>query len=338
MYKDSYNGTQLYSGTTTSTSITFTPNKNTLYASIPNNTSAKCVYSVIYGSVVRTTNQYTYTINANECKPIFSDFDYSTNLSNLTGNNDTIINGKTTTTITVSVDDKATPQYSSSITKYSIQIGSMASQTVAYSSTSDVSKSIPDCNSTIIKVTAIDSRNLETTVTKTITNYKDYFAPSFSLTKAEREDGIEPDVFIDLGINFWNKSFGSKSNTIREIRYRVKQSNSSTWTDWTLDAFKIDLSQLVINNNEATLENYTIYSDGVSQDFTVGTTYDVQVKLIDGSSDYALSEVISNVFTLTDGKVAFSIFRDNNGEYHIGINGMPNANYTLKVHGTINNS
>jgi len=338
MYKNSYGSTELYSGTTTGTTFSFTPTASTLYASIPNNTTAKCVYSAIYGSVVRTTSQYDYSINVNQCKPTFSNFAYSTNLSNLTGNNDTIINGVTTTTITISSANKAVAKNSATISKYVVQIGSMPTVNVAYSSSSSVSANITNCNSVIVRVTAVDSRNLETTVTKQITTYKDYFAPSFSLTNAERQDGIEADSFMDLGINFWNKSFGSKQNTIREIRYRVKTSNSSTWSDWTLDAFKIDLSQLVINNNEAKLENYPIYVDGVSTDFTVGTSYDVQVKLIDGSSDYALNEVISSIFTLADGKVAFSIFKDNNGEYHIGINGMPSASYTLKVHGTINNS
>jgi len=338
MNKDNYNGTLLYSGSMSSTTIRFTPNADTLYASIPNNTNANCVYSVIYGSVVRTSSTRQYSINANVCKPIFENFEYSTNLSELTGNNDTIIDGYTTTTITISNANKAIAKNSASIAKYSIQIGNMPEKLVAYSSTSDVSTSVSNCNSTIIRVTAVDSRNLETTVSKTVSDFKDYFAPIFALTNAERENGIDENAYLDLTINFWNKSFGSKQNTIKEIRYRTKQRNSSNWSDWTSDVFKIDLSQLTIDNNEAKLENYPIHTDGVSADFTIGQTYDIQLKIIDGSNTYDFNEIISSVFELTDGQVAFSIFRDNNGEYHIGINGMPDANYTLKVHGTINNS
>jgi len=45
--------------------------------------------------------------------------------------------------------------------------------------------------------------------------------------------------------------------------------------------------------------------------------------------------MVMMMFYLSDGKVAFSILRDNDGEYHIGLNGMPDLDYTLKVHGNI---
>lgn len=338
MYQNAYNGTLLYSASSNKTSVTFTPTASTLYNSIPNTSEGNCVYSVIYGNVVRTTGQYKYSINANNSKPTFEDFQFSTNLRDLTGNNDTVINGKTTTTVTVNRANKAEPKNGASISRYVVQIGNMSPQTMSYSSTTNVSTDVHNCTSTTIKVTAIDSRNLEKSVTKTVTTFRNYFKPAFSDMDAERRDGIEADSFISFKVDFWNSSFGSKQNTIKEIRYRVKESGSSTWTDWTLDKYKIDLTQLTINNNEAILNDYDIYVDGISTDFTVGKSYDIQLKIIDGTDNYAMSEVISGIFRLADGKVAFSIFKDENGEYHIGMNGMPDKNYTLKVHGTVSNS
>lgn len=330
MYQNTTSGTELYSGTTNGQSITFTPNATTLYNSIPSATNSACVYSVIYGSSVATTSQQTYLINANECKPIFEDFNYSTNLRELTGNNDTIINGRTTTTFTIPSNKKAVGKNGASISRYVFVCGS-SNPIMANYSNDDVTAQITNCDSDIIKVTAIDSRNLETTVTKTITNFKNYFNPTFLSMSAEREDGVEEDVFLDMKMQFWNYNFGYRRNSILYLKYRVKESSSSTYSNW----FEINTSLLNIDNEEATLTNARIYKDGISQGFTIGTQYDLQLQVIDGNGQIELNEVVSDTFTLIDGKVAFSILKDSNGEYHIGINGMPDLNNTMKVYGTI---
>lgn len=326
MYKTSTSGTQLYSGSTSSTSFTFTPSASTLYASIPNDTSAKCVYSVIYGSVVKTTGQYTYSINANNCKPTFSNFTYSTDLDNLTGDHDTVINGKTNTTVTISSSNKAVGKNSATILRYSLECGN-SKVLVTYSS-SDVSGLLQNCNSDIIRVTAIDSRGLETTVTKTVTNFKNYFEPTFASTVVERKDGIEDVVYLDTEFNFWNYNFGNSNNTIQTLKYRSKEKSQSEYGSW----YNINIESLTINNEKATLTDYLIYIDGVSEGFTVGVSYDIQLQVSD-----KLSTKESSAFTLVDGTVALSILKDSNGDYHIGINGMPDLNKTLKVHGTISN-
>ena len=327
MYKTNTSGTQLYSGSTSSTSFTFTPTASTLYASIPNDTYAKCVYSVIYGSVVKTTGQYTYTINANNCKPTFNDFEYSTNYDDLTGDTETIINGKTNTTITISSANKAVGKNSATILRYSLECGS-SKNLITYSD-SDVSGLLQNCNSDIIRVTAIDSRGLETTVTKTVPNFKNYYIPTFASTSVERKDGIEDIVNLDAEMNFWNYSFGDENNAIVSLKYRSKEKSASEYGEW----YNVRLESLVIDREKVNIVDYLIYTDGIDDGFTVGVAYDVQLEITD-----KLSSSVSNAFTLVDGTVALSILKDSNGDYHIGINGMPDLNKTLKVHGTIENS
>ena len=327
MYKTNTSGTQLYSGSTSSTSFTFTPTASTLYASIPNDTYAKCVYSVIYGSVVKTTGQYTYTINANNCKPTFNDFEYSTNYDDLTGDTETIINGKTNTTITISSANKAVGKNSATILRYSLECGS-SKNLITYSD-SDVSGLLQNCNSDIIRVTAIDSRGLETTVTKTVPNFKNYYIPTFASTSVERKDGIEDIVNLDAEMNFWNYSFGDENNAIVSLKYRSKEKSASEYGEW----YNVRLESLVIDKEKVNIVDYLIYTDGIDDGFTVGVAYDVQLEITD-----KLSSSVSNAFTLVDGTVALSILKDSNGDYHIGINGMPDLNKTLKVHGTIENS
>ena len=327
MYKTNTSGTQLYSGSTSSTAITFTPTASTLYASIPNDTSAKCVYSVIYGSSTKTTGQYTYTINVNNCKPTFNNFEYSTNYDDLTGDTETIINGKTNTTITISSANKAVGKNSATILRYSLECGT-SKNLITYSA-SDVSGLLQNCNSDIIRVTAIDSRGLETTVTKTVPNFKNYYIPTFASTSVERKDGIDEIVNLDAEMNFWNYSFGDENNAIVSLKYRSKEKSASEYGEW----YNVRLESLVIDREKVNIVDYLIYTDGISEGFTVGTAYDVQLEITD-----KLSSSVSNAFTLVDGTVALSILKDSNGDYHIGINGMPDLNKTLKVHGTIENS
>ena len=328
------NGTQNGGDTITGTTIDgYTNNEwlNWWYSTIPNTTSGKYQVKVVYGNITRTRNNgNTYTINANECKPIFSDFEFSTDLSELTGNNNTIINNKTNTTILISSTNKAIGKNSATIQRYSVQCGTMSPKLANYSD-SDISVILNNCNSDILKVTAIDSRGLETTITKTVPNFKNYYVPTFMSFNVDRKDGIDEIVYLDLKLQFWNYNFGVANNTIQKLKYKIKESSSSEWSEW----FTINPSYLNINDEQATLSDYLVYSDGISRGFTVGTTYNFQLQVIDGYNNNDLSTVESSIFNLVDGQVAFSVLKDNNGQYHIGINGMPDTNITLKVHGTI---
>lgn len=329
------NGTENGGDTITGTTIDGYSNsnwQNWWYSTIPNATSGKYQVKVVYGNIIRTRNAgNTYSINANNCKPTFSNFEYSTDLSEITGNNNTIINGKTNTTVTISSTNKAVGKYSATIQRYSVQCGTQTAKLVNYSSDSDVSVILNNCNSDILKVTAIDSRNLETTVTITVTNFKNYFVPTFMSFNVDRENGIDTTAYLDLKLQFWNYNFGITNNTIKQINYRVKQQGTDTWSNW----FPTNQASWTIDKEQLTINNLIVFLDGISQGFTVGTTYNFQLQAIDGSTSDELSTVESSIFNLIDGKVAFSVLKDNNGEYHIGINGMPDINKTLKVHGTI---
>lgn len=332
----SSNGTQIFYGTTTGTVLTGfndSSSTNIQYSTIPNSTSGRYKVVVYYDSVVMTTDLgNTYSINVNECKPIFTNFEYSTNLSELTGDNATVINERTVLTFIINPLNKAIGKNGATIQRYSFECGNQL--VLANYSNGEVRGTIANCASDIIKATAIDSRGLETTISKTVTNFKNYFPPTFMSFNVNRENGIDSIAYLNLKLQFWNYNFGLKDNKIKLLNYRIKQQCISEWSEW----YSINLNKLSINKEQVVLQDYLIYIDGVSQGFTVGVTYNIQLKVIDGSNNYNLSTVESSVFDLSDGKVAFSVLKDSNGEYHIGINGMPDINYTLKVHGTISNS
>jgi len=262
--------------------------------------------------------------------PTFTDFEYSTDLQEMTGNNETVVNGMTKITFTITPSNKAVANKGASILRYSFVCGSQS--VLANYSDDKITVTLQNCTTNIIKITAIDSRGFETTVTKTIPYFRTYFAPSFISMSAERESGVEETTYLNMRLTFWNYSFGVKNNSIKSIKYRFKETGSSSdWSEWYL----INTNKLTINKEEATLTDISIYLDGLSQGFTIGKAYDLQLSVSDGYDDYILNTIESNVFYLSDGKVAFSILRDNDGEYHIGLNGMPDLDYTLKVHGNI---
>ena len=326
------NGTQLaYTWSTSGTSLKILDGSTTqsqLYATIPNKTSATYQVKVTYSGNVNTrTNNNTYTINVNDCKPTFSDFTYSTNYSGLTGNNATIINSKTTTTFTIPAANKATPKNGATITKYRLECGTQTKD-VTYSSSASVSDTISNCANQIIKVSAIDSRGLETTVSKTVTNFIGYSKPSFRDITTNRNDGVETTTKLNFRVNYWNGNFGSVSNTITSVQYRSKLTTASTYGSYT----SIPVSNLVLSNGIARLSDYLIHANGSSGGFEIGKAYNVEVKITDGNGSTSL-ETITTTSNITDGNVAFSTYQDSNGKYHSGFNGMPNASYTNIING-----
>ena len=326
------NGTQLaYTWSTNSTSLKILDGSTTqsqLYATIPNKTSATYQVKVTYSGNVNTrTNNNTYTINVNDCKPIFNEFSYSTNYSGLTGNTDTIINNETTTLFRIETSNKAVAKNSATITKYRLECGSQ-NLDLDFSDVSTVSGSIVGCNNQIIKVSAIDSRGLETSVSKTVANFVNYSAPSFRSINTDRNDGVETTTKLNFSINYWNGNFGATNNTITSVEYRSKLTTATDYNSYT----SIPISNLVLSNGVATLEDYLIHANGTSGGFEIGKAYNVEVKITDGSSSRTL-ETITKTSNVTDGNVAFSTYQDSNGKYHIGINGMPNASYTNIING-----
>ena len=347
MNKDSASGTQLYSGTTNSTSITFTPTTSTLYASIPSSKSAKCVYSVVYSTSTKTTSQYTYSINEANCIPTFNNFTYAdvdTTITSLTGNNQLLVNNNSNCQFTISTSNKATAKNSASIVKYKCEWGSKSTE-VSYSSTADVTARVDDSTGNTLKVTTIDSRGLSASVTKTITNIA-YVNAIVNEATPERKDGIDVETYLKLKLTLWNGNWKNGSDTaynnqLKYVGYRVY--DGSSWTSYfdITSTVKTDMSSYVSGNsliiNVPISKKMTIHANGTSGGFEIGKEYKIQVLIKDGTSTTTFTPASYQATlqgTVTDGKVGFSRYKDSSGNYHYGINGMPNSSYNFNVNGT----
>ena len=329
MYKDNTSGTQLYSNSTSGTNLSFTPNATTLYNSIPNSQSGNCVYSVIYGSTsTKTTSVHTYRIRGDEY-PTFeaTNWTYTADKTTLTNNNQVVIDKYST--ITASIGTPASSSYGASISKYVITWGSVSSTTTS------TSGSVTGGSGNTLIVIAYDSRGLPKSTSKQFDEYITYTDLKINEINTDRDNGIEAGVKLEFSGRMWNGKFGTSgaNNTLSSAKYYVS-TNGTTWSS----AYPSDnsmLNAITQSSGYFSLSNFTIHANGSSGGFTIGQQYYVKVVVYDGSNQLSNSQIVS---IISDGKVARTVYQDSNGEYHEGINGLPDDNYTQKINGKLNAS
>ena len=302
------------------------------YASIPNSKSGTYYAKVTYGSIVKTLGNKTYKIKDNGTEiPNFSDsnWSYSANLTQLTNNNQCIINGYSE--ITFSVDIAATSSYGSPIASYNYKWGNQ-------SKNSTQGNKVSAGNGNVLEVAAIDSRGLNKSTSKTLTsgeNYVPYTTPvlNYSNSYTQRVNGIAAETHLTLQGNLSVMKFGSDgiANAIHSCKYKVYNYNTGVWSD----EFTIPVSEFSLNSSGYfSLNNYMIHANGSSGGFTVGVRYGIQIILQDANG--LLGTLTSNLIQITDGKIARDVYQDSNGDYHQGINGMGDDNFTNIIHGSEN--
>ena len=301
------------------------------YNSIPKSKSGSYKVRLYVPDVGRNTtvNGGTYSIKNNGTEiPNFSDSNwiYSANLTQLTNNNQCIINGYSE--IAFSVNTAATSSYGSPIAGYNYKWGNQSN------GTGTVSKG----NGNILEVAAIDSRGLSKSTSKTLssgTNYVPYTTPilDYSNSYTQRVNGIAAETHLTLQGNLSVMKFGSDgiANAIHSCKYKVYNYNTGVWSD----EFTIPVSEISLNSSGYfSLNNYMIHANGSSGGFTVGVRYGIQIILQDANG--LLGTLTSNLIQITDGKIARDVYQDGNGDYHQGINGLANENYNNIIYGKEN--
>lgn len=349
MYQNSTSGTQLYSGTTSSTTITFTPTASTLYATIPSAKSGKCVYSAIYSSSTKTTSgAYTYVINESTSKPTFTNFAYADidpTTKSVTNNNQILVNGHSDCYFTVPLANKAVAKNSATMVSYKYEWGSL-SKTGPYSSDDIANIALYESTGGTLKVTAIDSRGLSTTVTKTVP-YIAYTNAVVNSVEVQRLNGVDLETYLGLKMTIWKGNWQNGSDTaydnqLKYVGYRVY--DGSAWTSYfdITDTVKSNMSSSTSGSSIVITvplsKKMAIHANGSSGGFTIGKSYTIQVLIKDGTSTATFTPYSYQATaqgTVPDGKVGFSRYKDSDGNYHYAINGMPEKDSALYVHGNV---
>lgn len=242
-------------------------------------------------SIGNTTTQSIGVIN--NANPIFTDFDFADInpiTTAVTSNNQSIVGGVSTLQITIPTTKKATALKGASIVSYII-----SDKAIDYS-TSEITKTIPQYNSSEIVVSAVDTRGNTTTVRKTITDFIVYSPITINQTSAtiSRTNNIDEETKISFEGTFWNSNFGKVNNSLSvTYKYRLKGSSNAYTTGVTTIT-------PTINNNSFSVTDKAILGD-TNNGFDVSKSYEIIVEVSDKLS---VNEID---YTLNPGKNAIEI-------------------------------
>ncbi len=224
------------------------------------------------GNTAYTGNYSRSVINAN---PTFADFDYSDTNSTtvaITGNNQYIVQNKSTLRATIDTSDKAVALKSATMVQYNFDIGGI-SVSQAYS-TSTINKDIGaignNANTPLI-ITAVDSRGYQTQVSKTV-NILPYNVPQVVATFT-RQNNFETstDVHIE-GIISRLTIGGTDKNSVNStsgVQYRYKKTTDGTYSSW------------INKTSSVSAGNVSVTNFNVASTFDRNYAWDIQVKITD---------------------------------------------------------
>lgn len=242
-------------------------------------------------SIGNTTTQSMGIIN--NANPIFTDFDFADinpATRAVTLSNQSIVGGVSTLQITIPTTKKATALKGASIVSYII-----SDKAIDYSA-SEITKPIPQYNSSEIVVSAVDTRGNTTTVRKTITDFIVYSPIAINQTSAtiSRTNNIDEETKISFEGTFWNNNFGKKDNSLSvTYKYRLKGSSNAYTTGVTTIT-------PAISNNSFSVTDKAILGD-TNNGFDVSKSYEIIVEVSDKLS---VNEID---YTLNPGKNAIEI-------------------------------
>lgn len=226
---------------------------------------------------------FSYTIV--NSKPIFSNFtfaDVDSKTTALTSSNQNIIKKYSDLEVTISSANKAQATDCADMSKYKLQNGNKQIE-ANYSSTSDVKLKLENVENDTINVYAVDSRGNSTLITKkaTLINYEDIIIKNIEI--ARDEGNVGKGAILKFNGTFWNGNFGKKTNTIKSVTYKYKNTSSSAWING------VTAITLTIKENKFEFEG-KIAGDLEAEGFSLNNNFDIQITLAD-----ELSSVTDNV-------------------------------------------
>ena len=265
---------------------------NNMYAQTPKANSVTLRYYL--RTTCNNVSYYSYvdrTFNVVNSDPTFSNFTYedtNTKTLALTGDSSKIIKKYSNLKVTISSANKMVTKNGASPVNYNVIAGS-SSISIAYS-TNDVTGTINNVNSNDVTVYAVDSRGNQTPKSKSF-SVVNYTECSIKTLRIDRVDGVGENINLTIAGTYSTTNFGNKTNNIKTVQLRMKVKTSDNYGDWISILDRVSISGGKITADNITISNVT---------FTLGTEYDVQIRITDELSEDSESASIS------DGTVLWS--------------------------------
>ena len=258
-----------------------TAERNLLYSKCQNSKTLTVRYVV--ATILNGSEQWwswvDKTMTVVNSNPTFSNFNYADTGSvstQLTGNNQIVIDNFNVIQITIPVANKAVANNSASMTKYRAVCGNLAAE-ANYSSNSDVTLSLGYIRNRTITVYAIDSRGFSTPVSKSIADWKSYSDPIIRNATVVRTGGVSRETSLTFNGTFWKTEeqydFGAVANEIEGCNYKYKKTNESTYGN------PINITPSISNGNFSFTG--TIAGDEGANGFGLSNSYNIQITIKD---------------------------------------------------------
>ena len=227
-------------------------------------------------------------LSAATSSPIFIDFDIEDSNDTtyaLTQNRNIFIKGYSTLKIS---NLNATAQKKAVISYWIVNNNSIAN-------TGNNIIKIENYNTNSVTVYAQDNRKFSTPLTKTITNFVEYFKLTKGNQNIERVDNVNEETNISFEGDMWVGNFGSVPNEL-QVTYQYKQTKDNNWIDGT------GTITPTVQNNKYSF-NGLILGD-TNNGFNIGNSYDIKIIVKD-----KLSQAEFN-YQLQSGKPAIAIYQN----------------------------
>lgn len=268
------------------------------YAKNSNTLPIKYVIGTVVDGIEKWWSVKDATMHIVNANPIFNNFtfkDINTKTVALTGSNQKIISGYSNIETIVSVANKAEAQKQANMSKYRLQVGTQQVD-ANYSSTEDVSMTLNNVDNNVIRVYAIDSRGNTTSKDLAPSEFLQYTDIKITNASVYRDNGgVSTETILELAGEFWNKSFGSVTNSVKSVRIQHKQTSLDTWID--VDTITVEADGNIFSKTTK------IKGDLGANGFDSNNSYDIRVTVEDELSTFATE------LTLGSGRPAIAIAR-----------------------------
>lgn len=261
-------------------------------------------------SIGNTTGNGSVHIDQSICSPDVNNFTYlDTNPAtvNLTGNNQYIIQGHSELEVR---NIAAIAKNAAALQKYRVIVDGSA-----FESTSTTIHTTKAANNTGITVYAIDSRNLQGSLTKAFLQYIPYAEPKLEIRLHRRNDIENSTSLIIKGKYDPLMIDGKQKNDILSVTYCYKEETETVYGN--------EKTITVVKGKDGV---FTF--DNIIGDFPSEHIYHFQMKVKDQLGTYTFPAI------LNAGVMSISI-KKNNGKYAVGINKIPELDKGLDIAGDI---
>ena len=280
------------------------------------------------GGTLIGSKDVNFIANIKDANPIFTNFEYEIiddKSISLTGNNKTAIKSFSNVKAIVSNINKAQAQKEATITKYKFVCGNKQIE-VPYND--DTEMLLEQIDNVTMNVYAIDSRGNSTMVGKTFDNFIEYENIRITELNANRLNGVDTQTNLSYKGNYWGKSFGEASNTIKSVKYEYKEIDGTEWILGETDITpKIGTVNKTASGTEITVEDSlafplnSIKIDGKTvQDGTPTPDNPVEIKNVKG---------YKNLWELRPSQTHFGVTYTNNDGRNFSLKGTATGEATF---------